>query len=513
MAIVAGDEPTDARAPAGAGPTQPLGESHDSLIRKAQSSLSWGVASQFLFRAANFASGLVLARLLVPDEFGTFVVALTVLQIVLMFNDLGLMSAIVRAGDDVVAIARTTLTIALTISTVTYAVCLVFAEQFARALGSADAANIVRVLCSLIVIDTIAGVHGALLTRELQEKRRVKADGAGLLVSLPVTIACAAAGLGPWSLAVGRLAGSVVTTIGIWLLAPFKVRPGWHRDVVPGLVAFGLPMVGVGVIGYFIINIDYVFIGRMLGTATLGAYVYAFNVAKWPEGVISVALNRTAVPAFARLAHDPPTLQRAFNASTLIVATAVLPVSALLGILAEDLVLALYGPTWAEASVALQFLAVLGFFSILTGLGGDLLLALGRSRALLWIQIAWLAALIPALLAGIHLHDLAGVGLAHGLVVLVVAVPAYVLTLRAEGISVRPLARLAMRPLVGAATLVAAVIAARSPFGNHWARLLAGGLAGMAAYAVVALPGSPALRAVRVLRNADGATGSLGGRG
>jgi O-antigen/teichoic acid export membrane protein len=494
----------------------PAGEDGESLSTSARKNFGFAVINQILLRAANFAGGLILARLLTQADFGVVAVGLLVLQLMLTFNDLGLTSAIVRAKDhELRATANTILSISLVISSVAYVLCFTFAEPFARLLLSSDdvaagrlstTVAIIRVLCLSLLVDTIAGVPGALLTRELQEKRRMRAELAGLGANLPLTVALAAAGAGPWALVAGRLSGAFVVAVGLYLLAPYRPRPGWDRALVPGLVRFGIPMVGATILGYLALNSDYLVIGKLLGATVLGAYTLAYNMAKWPEGVFAMAIHRTALPAFARLRDDKEALQRTYTKVMWLLATAMAPLSGLLGLLAHDVVLFAYGAKWSTAAIALEFLAVLGFFSVLTNLGADMLISYGRSRGLMVAEFFWLVALVPALIIGVQFADLRGVGLAHGLVVVFVAVPSYVWMLSRDGISHRGLPRLLVRPAIATAALLAAGSFARMPFESPFLRLLFGGTAGLLAYTVVVLPRSPLLDTYRQIRSGSSIT-------
>lgn len=485
-------------------------EAPSDLSRRARRNFAFALVNQFLLRLTNFAAGLILARVLVPEQFGVVAVGLIVLGALLTFNDLGLTAAIVRAPDDTArATARTVLTVSLAISSTACLAAFFAAPSLAEWLLKDDdiaagrlgvTVAVVRVLCLALLIDTVAGVPGALLTRELQERRRMRADLAGLFTNLPLTIVLAVAGAGPWALVAGRIVGSSVTAVGLYLLAPFRPLPGWDRTLVRPLLAFGLPMVGATMVGFLTVNVDYVVVSSMLGAGVLAVYTQAYNMARWPEGMVSLAITRTATPSFARLQGRTELLQRTYTKVMWLLATAMAPLSGLLGLLAHDVTAVLYPPEWADIAIALEFLAVLGFFAVLTGLAGDILIAFGRTRALLVAELLWLSALVPMLILGVQEAGLRGVGLAHGLAVVAVAVPSYVWMLAREGISQRGLPRLLVRPAVGVVALVAAGSVARSPFEHPFLRLTAGGLAGAAAYAAVVLPGSPFLDEVRRLR-------------
>lgn len=461
--------------------------------------LMFSLLNNLLGRAGTVVSGIVLARLLVPEDFGVFAVALVALNAVLSMNELGVSLALVRWQTDPRRIAPTVTTISLVGSTLLYAGCLAAAGPFATALHAPQAAGVVRLLCLSVLIDGLTATPGQLLTREFQQGRRLVADLTTFGLSTGVTILLASTGYGAWSLAWGRLVGNAAGAVLLFWFARIWPRPGFDRRQARELFRFGLPLAGASLLVFAMLNVDYVIVGRTLGAVALGFYLQAFNLSSWPVNMFSTAVRRVSLAAFSRLQDRPPELAVALSRSAALLAAATLPVCTLLGLLALPTVTVLYGQRWAATAAALQYLAVLGLVRVVIELCYDFLVAAGRTRPTLLLQGLWTALLVPALAVGARLDGIRGVALAHALLGLVVMLPLYVGAVARVGVPIGLLLRPLGRPLVATALLACAVLSVRMVTGPGLLQLAAAGTAGLAAY----IPAISPMR--RLLRTAPAA--------
>jgi PST family polysaccharide transporter len=234
---------------------------------------AWSLLNTGVLRLGSFASGIVLARLLAPQDYGVYAVALVVLTLLHAFNELGVSLALVQWPDDARRIAPTVMTIAVASSTVLYLLAFAGAPLLADLMGSPGAAPVLRLLCVAVVLDGVAAVPIGLLTREFLLGRRFAGDALSFVSTTAVTIALAAHGAGPMSFAWGTVTGSALATVAFTVLAPFRVRPGWDRELAPRLFRFGLPLAGASLLVLAVANV---------GTSTTSSS--GRSPAGWPWG-------------------------------------------------------------------------------------------------------------------------------------------------------------------------------------------------------------------------------------
>jgi len=450
--------------------------------RKVRRALGLSFLNTAIGRVGTVLTGILLAHILAPADFGAFAVALVALNAVLSINELGVSLALVRWPGNPRDIAPTVTTISMISSAILFVLCWFGAPEFALQLGSPGATGVVRLLCSSVLIDGATAAAAQFVNREFRQGTRLVVDFSNLGLSTGITVALALAGFGPWSLAVGRLVGNSLSAILLFRLIELWPRPGFDRAQSKELIRFGLPLAGASLLVFAMLNVDYVVTGHVLGAVALGLYLQAFNLASWPVNMFSTVVRRVSLAAFARVQHDPVRRQEVLAKLATLLMAATLPVCALLGLLALPIVTTLYGHVWAGASGPLEFLVILGAVRVAGELGYDYLVALGKARLTMWLQAGWFAALVVFLPIGAHLDRIRGVGEGHAAVAVLLVLPAFVLAIRATGVPIGVLGRAVLRPVLGCAALVVVVLAVRWNTPPNLVRLLLGGVLGLAVY-------------------------------
>jgi O-antigen/teichoic acid export membrane protein len=454
----------------------------------AKRALGWSFLNTFVARVGSLVTGVVLARLLLPVDYGVYAVALVSLSAVLSMNELGVSLAVVRWPGDVNRIAPTVVTLTWLTSAVLWVGCFLAAPVVCQALHAPEATNILRVLTLSVLIDAVTAVPSALMTRGFLQRERLIVDGVSLVVGSGAAIGFALAGWGAWALVVSLLVGNVVNSAFILIYAPTIHRPGFDSGIARELLAFGLPLALASLLVFALLNVDYIVVGGFLGPTDLGFYLLAFNLAMWPVNLLSAPVRRVSMPAFARLHQNDASGPAAYLRACLLLLLVTLPISVLLAVFAEPMIGLIYGSRWVPAAAALPLLAVLATVRVLSELTYDFLVALNRSRENLYVQLLWLATLVPALWVGVRLGGIAGAALAHALVALVIIVPAYAVALRANGVRLSGLVRRLPRPVVGLLLLAVVGSASVAVLPGRLLTLIVGGGLATGVYLAVVYP-------------------------
>ncbi|WP_326634955.1 oligosaccharide flippase family protein [Streptosporangium sp. NBC_01755] len=461
-----------------------------TIGRKAGRGLRWSLLGNLGTKATTFVMGLVLARLLVPEDFGLYAIALAATTFVMHVNDVGIIAATVQWRGRVEDMAPTATVMALAFSTGIYGIFWVVAPYFAELAGSAEATPVVRLLTAIILIDGVTAVRAGTLMRGFGHDRLIKANIAGSLVNAAVAVTLAANGAGAYSFACGQVTANAVTGALVLAWAGLPFRLGFDREVAARLLRFGAPLaLGLG-IEAVLMNADYVIVGAVLGPAALGFYLLAFNVSSWVPSVIGTALRYVTVPSFSRLAEQrPESLSLGVQRSVPLLVAFVLPVAVVTATLAPEIVAFLYGEKWAPAAGVLALLAVLLVVRMLTSLAFDVLTSAGATRATVWMNLGWAVALVPALWAGTHWYGIRGAAIGHALAGLLVALPLAALMLSRAGVRLAPVLPALVRPLLGAAGAAAVIVALAGVMdGSPFVRLCVAGGGGLLAYVLLAVP-------------------------
>lgn len=458
--------------------------------RQAGRGLRWSVLGNLVLKAGSFAMSLVLARLLVPEDFGVYAIALSASQFVIYINDAGIISATVQWRGRLEDMAPTATVVAISSSVALYGVFWIIAPYFAAMSGSESATGVIRVLTAVNLVYGMTAVRSAALLRRFEQDKLTKANMVGFLVTAPVSITLAANGAGAYSFACGQLCGAVVTGVLVVVFARVKVGFGLDRATAKKLLVFGLPLcASLGIEGV-LLNADAVIVGDALGLTMLGYYLLAFNISSWLPGLVGTAVRYVALPGFSRLAEaDRDSLSRGVQQAVPLLVSVVLPIAVLLGTLAPAVVVFLYGERWRPSAEVLTFLAIVMVVRMLTALAFDILAAMGATRSTMWLNLGWAVALVPALMAGARLGGIRGAAIAHATIGLLIALPLAALALHRAGVVLAPIAAAVARPLLGGA-LSAVVTAglAQLTHGAPFVQLAVAGGTGLLVYVLVVVP-------------------------
>lgn len=269
--------------------------------------------------------------------------------------------------------------------------------------------------------------------------------------------------------------------------APKIYMPNISRRALSVLFRFGLPLAGANVINFLLINVDYAFVGHLMGAIALGTYMLAFTIASSPGLLLGNVINSIAMPAFSRVKHDPDLLKNAMTRALRVVALILMPMCGLMIALARPIVLTVYGAKWEASARVLSILALYGAVSIICILFANILASLGKAKFTLFVQLLWLGTLVPAMALGVNRNGIIGAAAAHIAVIVPLVLPSYLFALRrATGIRFTLLGKAIFPPLLAGAAAALAARATASQFASPLVQLVSGLAVGGVVYLVAA---------------------------
>lgn len=444
--------------------------------------IAWSALNNLALRLGSLTVGIVLARILSPEQFGVYAVALTVQAVLITLADLGLSADVIRS-EHPEKIAPTVATLGLVAGAVMTTLMAVSGHRLAALLGSPAAGDVIVVLAFTLVLGSAGVVPYAMLLRRFEQKKLLVIGLIDFAVGTTITLLLLMAGWGVLALAIGRLVGQSVTLILQFILSGERPRFGLDRGLVRPVLAFGLPIAGANLLSWALLNIDNVVISRFAGPLALGFYVLAFNISSWPMSALGQVVRSVALPAFARDGGGKQSA--ALPTATSLTWSVALPAGAFLALLSVPLIAGVYGEKWLAAAPVLAALGIFGALRAVFDVWAAFLLAQGASGKVLWIQILWFVVLVPATVMATIWWGIEGAALAHVAVGLVIVLPAYLIALGRAGADVPGVLRTSWQPI--AAMIPAGVVAygVVTQVPSTVGALLAGGVAGGAVYAAL----------------------------
>lgn len=317
-------------------------------------------------RMVGFVCSILLARWLAPELFGLFTLCNFVVQSLHVLSDAGVAAALVQQPEEPTEQDyRAAFTFQAALAVVCILLLLACAPWIAAVyrLGGEGGWLLVALSASL-VLSALGTVPSVRLDRSLQYGRRSLADLAQQLTYYALAVALAWRGWGVWSLAVGTLAGSCLSTALLWRFRPW--RPGFVTALPPirALLARGAPIQAQSLLGLADECLVPLGLGLALGPLGLGYIGWARSLSLVPHLAAWSIYGRMLLPSLSRLQSEPEHLAAYLDRAVAGIGFLVLPPLALLGGLSGWIVPTLYGSQWIPALPALHLL--LGYAALVS---------------------------------------------------------------------------------------------------------------------------------------------------
>ena len=358
----------------------------ESLASAAAGGALWSSAAVYLGKLLVFASTLVLARLLDVEDFGLAGYAIVAIAFLDITQDLGIGSALIYARDDPRS-QSTAFWLGLASGCALFAFSSVAAYWVGLFFDEPRAVALTRVLALGFPLAALGGVHSALLRKRLQFRRRFVPELARSLAKGGASIALALAGFGAWSLVLGQLAGAAASVVALWWVVPWRPRLEFDAGIAADLLGYGWKVAAVDALAVVLNKADNLFVGRFLGTASLGIYTLAFRIPELLVKQFAQVAGQVLFPVFARMRDEPERMREALLRALRMLALVALPVAVGLAVVADPLVRLLFSAKWIAAAPVVAVIALYTGVRALTLNLGAVYKAQGRPEILLRLSL------------------------------------------------------------------------------------------------------------------------------
>ncbi len=333
------------------------------LGKRVRAGLTWNVSSSLIAEAIRFVRSVVLARILVPEDFGLFAMALTIVAALNALTTVGLSRTIIANKFDTTDELKAHLDTVWTVELIrTFIIALLVAAcafPMARFYGQPQLKIIIPVLGLTTLVQGFQNIGLAMLRKQISFARIFWYELATNLGGIALTIALAIVLRNVWALVLGLLLTAALGTILSYTFHSYRPRPSLETQALRRALSLGKVTVVIAAALYVTNMADNVMVGRLLGTAALGNYSLAFNIASAPISVLVFSLGNVLFPAYAEITAQRPTALelafiKVFNIALMIMLTIAVP----LFLLAGEVVQLLFGDRWTTAGTVLRVLAL-----------------------------------------------------------------------------------------------------------------------------------------------------------
>lgn len=322
--------------------------------------ISWAGSFRIVTRAVSFLRTAILARLLLPVDFGFFSIASLVLAISELITETGINIILVQKKEEIDKYIDTAWVISIMRGVLIGLVILLTAPFVSSFFSMPQAYTLLIWIAAVPVVRGFINPSVVKLLKDLHFQKEFYYKTSIFLVESAVSILFAIILKSPIALVYGLLAGAVFeVTISFVLLSPrprFNIKKRYMYEIF----SHGKWLTANGVINYLYQNLDNIVIGKMLGAATLGIYDVAYKISLLPLTEVADVVGRTAFPVMVKINDDVNRLRRAYYKSLLLISIVSFMITLLILVFPSQIIQILLGDQWISAVGILQLLAVFG---------------------------------------------------------------------------------------------------------------------------------------------------------
>ena len=355
----------------------------DNLKQKALTGAIWSGVHKFAITLLGFISGIVLARLLTPHDYGVIGMLTIFLALSQTFIDGGFGSALIQKKSPTDTDYSTILYWNIGLSIILYIILFFSAPLVASFYNLPILSKVLRVQGFVLIINAARIVQRNQLRKKLQFKKIAVINVSANLIALAATIYLAKLGWGVWALVAQQLLVALLTTSLYWITSKWKPLLIFSKKSFKELFSFGGYILLSNLFSTVCGNIQGLFIGKIYNSSTLGLYTKAMRTESYSSTFISSVLDQVSYPVLSESQNDRSRMIRVIKQFITTSAYITFPLMFILILLAKPLFLLLYSDRWLDSVPYFQILCIAGIAISIQNINYFAVAALGKSKELL----------------------------------------------------------------------------------------------------------------------------------
>ena len=383
-------------------------ESTKSLLAKG---IFWNALQMIVNQSFSFVLRLVLAKLLLPEQFGVIGMATIFTGFVQILTELGIGAALIQRKEEDLQDSHyhTAFWTGVIWSTILFLIMsFIVGPLAAKFYGEPILRTLIPVISIGILLSPMNLVNKAQLTKRMNFKKISNIDNFANIFSGVISLFLAYYGAGVWALAFYSI--SIIFVVIPFYFQATKWYPKFHWDKksFKDIFGFGIYTIGTNIINYIISNIDYLLIGKMLSAPLLGAYTLSFVLTDTFRNRLTAVMNNVMYPIYGKNQNDHKTIKNYYLKIVEYNSVIVYPFMVFLIVFAKPFIIFTFGDKWMASVEPLQILAGSVMFSMMVNSNTVLIRGLGLPGLELKLQLVKAVVFIPSLILGVFYWGLVG---------------------------------------------------------------------------------------------------------
>ncbi len=351
----------------------------DHLKSKTIRGIFWSFAERIGQQGIQFVISIILARLLLPEQFGLIAMLALFMAVAQSFLDSGFGQALIQKQDATSVDESSVFYFNIFVGVIAAGLLSLAAPWIAAFYKTPLLKPLTRALSLNLIINSFGLVQTALMTKRVDFKTQMKITMTSSFLSGVIGIAMAYKGFGVWSLVAQSLSANAFRTALLWVFNPWRPVQAFSFASLRTMFGFGSKLLFSGLLDTIYNNMYLVVIGKLFSAKDLGFYSRARTIEQVPVENISGSVGRVTYPVYSSIQNDKARLKRGVNMSLTTLAMVNFPLMIGLAVVARPLVQVLLTDKWLPCVPYLQLLCIVGILYPLHSINLNVLKAQGRS--------------------------------------------------------------------------------------------------------------------------------------
>lgn len=372
----------------------------------------WTTIEAVINRGFSFIIQMILARLLLPQDYGLVGMAVVFISFLEVFNDLGMSAALVqRKEENLLEVHYDTAfwTGILWGGGLYFLMGIVGAPLIADFYDESLLKSIIPIMSISLLLNPINLVHQAQLTRAMNFKKLALINNVGNIIAGIIALILAFLKFGVWTLVFYSVIRAIVTMPLYFRATKWKPEFKWDRTAFNEIFGFGAYTTGTGFFNKLTGNIDYLLVGKLVGATALGYYTFAFTITNVIRDQIVKIINKVLYPVYTKLQDDKEKMLNLFLKIVSINNLIVYPIIVGVYLFSEFIIPLFFGAKWDNAIPIAKILSIAVLIQMLNNSHTKLFRAAGEPKLEMFLQIIKsVLFFVPLISLGVHIDGVRG---------------------------------------------------------------------------------------------------------
>lgn len=359
----------------------------EQLRDKVTVGVAWSVAEKIGSMLMQMVVSIVVARLLMPEDFGVLAILTFFTALMAVVVDSGFSQTLIRKTEPTESDYKSVFLFNVVTSLVLYAVMTALSPAIAAYYNLPVISKIAPVLFLLLPVNALTVIQNTIFARQFRFATLSRINFASATIAGVAAITMAWCGFGVWSLVAQRLAQVTVKAVLLWWRGDWRCKGRFDFSALRAMSGFSFRLMGTDIISYLYNNIAQLFIGKMHSATTLGYYNQAQKLKELPVTSVVQSFQSVTYPALAKVKGDKQKFADSYLRVLAITAAVIAPVMVGMVAVADDMFMLMLGQRWMPTVPYFKILSLAGLFYPISMIAYNVLKVAGDGGVILRLEI------------------------------------------------------------------------------------------------------------------------------